>query len=128
MRILNLLFLTAAPLAAAVCYYPSGYSEASLEYQPCNQYTGASMCCGTNRNNPSGSSRDNGNGNTQDKCLKNGLCSNEWETTDDNGTTVENIEYFRDQCTSTNWQDDCLNICTQETVGPLLFLSLSFSS
>ncbi|RAO70580.1 uncharacterized protein BHQ10_006592 [Talaromyces amestolkiae] len=72
------------------------------------------MCCGTNRSNPSGGSRDNGF--TADTCLENGLCQNVWQTRDDNGTTVENVGYFRDQCTSTDWENGgCLNICTAET-------------
>ncbi|CRG89648.1 hypothetical protein PISL3812_06687 [Talaromyces islandicus] len=110
---LSLRLLVAAPLAAAVCYYPNGYSEPSTEYEPCNQYSGArSMCCGVNRSNPSGGSRENGS--TADTCLRNGLCENRWQDTYDNGTTFVNTAYFRDQCTSTNWEDDCLNICTEQ--------------
>lgn len=105
-----------ASLATAVCYYPNGYSEADQSYQPCVAYSGTtSMCCGTNRSNPSGGSRDNGD--TADICLENGLCENVWQTTDDNGTTVENVAYFRDQCTSTDWNNGgCLNMCTAQTV------------
>ena len=105
-------------LSLAVCYYPNGYSESDSAYQPCVAYSGTtSMCCGTNRSNPSGGSRNNGF--TADTCLENGLCQNVWQTTDDNGTTVENVGYFRDQCTSTNWENGgCLNICTAETVCP----------
>ncbi|OKL58595.1 hypothetical protein UA08_06286 [Talaromyces atroroseus] len=104
-----------APLAMAVCYYPNGYSESSAEYQPCYNDTGrTSMCCGFNRTNPSGGSRSDGA--TADICLPNGLCENDWTTTDDNGTTTMNTAYFRDQCTVSDWTDaGCLNVCTSQT-------------
>ncbi|KAH8690731.1 hypothetical protein BGW36DRAFT_364297 [Talaromyces proteolyticus] len=53
---------------------------------------------------------------TADKCLENGLCENDWKSTDENGTTVMNIGYFRDSCTTTDWKNGgCLNICTEQT-------------
>src|SRR5438876_11776247 len=66
------------PLAEPRCYRPDGKpvpSPGSREYMPCNQIAGTtSMCCGSNRTNPSGGLAENGG--TADIYLPNGLCQN----------------------------------------------------
>lgn len=111
------LFILLPSAAYGVCYYPNGESVSDPAYQPCVSYAGStSMCCATNRTNPSGGNLANGN--TVDICLENGLCEDDYSYTDDNGTTIKVTQYYRDFCTSTDWttNDACLNVCTAETV------------
>jgi hypothetical protein len=94
--------------AGAFCYRPDGGQE-SLEYQPCNQVVGtASMCCATNRTNPSGGNLDDGW--TVDNCLPNGLCQNESVL---NGQ--EAVTYWRVGCSVSSWEAPCLEgLCEAE--------------
>lgn len=112
----TLILLSLTNLATSVCYYPNGYSATSEVYKPCVSYSGTtSMCCATNRTNPSGGNLKDGF--TADECLENGICLNKAESTDQSGNTVKHTTYWRDQCTTTDWASGgCLNVCTQETV------------
>ncbi|KAF3394677.1 hypothetical protein F1880_005098 [Penicillium rolfsii] len=69
------------------------------------------MCCATNRTNPFGGADTNGW--TANKCLPNGLCLDGATTIGQHGEAVLRQQYWRDLCTSQNWDDGgCLSACT----------------
>jgi hypothetical protein len=105
------ILLTLISSVTATCYNADGDSVSDPIFQSC----GNSMCCGTNRTNPSGGNNDNGL--TADICLENGLCENKIHVTYGEDTTLVTL-YYRDYCTSSNWTDDggCLDVCTEQTV------------
>lgn len=102
--------------AATVCYDPNGDTKSDPIFQPCGNSGTTSMCCASNRSNPSGGNYANGL--TADVCLENGLCENKIFVTYDQGETTLVTLYYRDYCTSSNWKTGggCLNVCTEETV------------
>lgn len=92
--------------ASGVCYNIYGDVEKSLEYQPCGSGD-VTMCCGTNRTADTST-------NTQDICLKNGMCLNSMNY---------GHSYWRISCTSKNWNSgSCLSYCMDQKVrpGPIL--------
>ncbi|EED22200.1 hypothetical protein TSTA_094460 [Talaromyces stipitatus ATCC 10500] len=99
----------------AVCYRLNGDSVSDPIFQPCGNPGTTSMCCATNRTNPSGGNYDNGY--TADVCLENGICQNKIFVTYEDGDTTLVTLYYRDYCTSSNWTKDggCLNVCTEQT-------------
>lgn len=108
----TLLYILLASITSvtATCYDPNGDIESDPIFQPC----GNSMCCATNRTNPSGGNYANGY--TADICLENGLCENKIHVTYGDKTTLVTL-YYRDYCTSSNWTDGgCLDVCTEKTV------------
>ena len=112
--LLMLLLFTALAIAVVPCYLPDGFSETSLEYQPCdysNSY-GTRMCCATNRpGNPSGGNESLGN--TADTCIQNGLCMNQGV----HATGINWTVFWRESCTRNDWSaGGCLNACANDTV------------
>lgn len=109
-------YIISAPLVSSLCYTPGGKQQATLEYQACPYSNGvASMCCATNRTNPSGGNLSEAY--TADSCLSNGLCQNVGEKTDDQGNTTTLVTYWREMCTISNWSvGGCLSICTDSSV------------
>lgn len=93
------------------CHYANGSAlREPTDQAPCNLDGVRTICCATNRTNPSGGSLEDGA--TQDKCLPNGLCRNDFydpEADEDkrNGTT-----YWLDFCTNSDvTSTDCLDVC-----------------
>lgn len=76
---LHTLFSILRLTSAQTCYFPSGAPLPSTDWfyssmAPCNLPGLETICCATNRTNPSGA--DMALGNTRDECLPNGLCQN----------------------------------------------------
>jgi hypothetical protein len=88
---------------SATCYMPNGTAVLNDAFQPCNQTTQFSMCCGTNWTN----------GFIEvDVCLPNGLCLN--HNQDGSNTPL----YWRDTCTDPTWKSpNCIqNLCSTQVV------------
>ncbi|KAL4882156.1 hypothetical protein BJY04DRAFT_217478 [Aspergillus karnatakaensis] len=108
--ILALLFLPAT--LQAVCYLPNGIPDLDDVNQPCiTDSDEVSMCCATNRTNPSGGFLSDGR--VSDVCMQNGLCKNIARKRDKNDNVVVVTEYWRDLCTSSEWpEENCVNVCS----------------
>ncbi|KAF1998117.1 hypothetical protein P154DRAFT_536543 [Amniculicola lignicola CBS 123094] len=97
----------------ATCYRPDGEELTDDSYEPCKAIEGVgenatTICCGSNRDTPSGAKNDNGV--VADKCLPNGLCLNHFQ----DGNGVYKKEYSRGFCTESDWNSGkCLNMCTK---------------
>jgi hypothetical protein len=111
------------PWASCACYKPDG-TAADSEYVPC-QSSGVSMCCALDRSNPSGGLLSNGY--TVDICLENGLCRNNFETTNSNGQLTRGTTFWRESCSSSNWSE-CLNLCANEEVRRLMIPSVCWTT
>lgn len=106
-----ILIILFTPPVFSECYFPNGTLFTDPAYQPCPGFDGiASMCCAINRTNPFGGADTNGW--TANKCLPNGLCLDGFTTIDQHGETTLVQQYWRDLCTSQNWDDGgCLKAC-----------------
>ncbi|KAJ5610734.1 hypothetical protein N7510_007453 [Penicillium lagena] len=109
-------FLALLGLATATCYYPGGTVSSNSAVASC--LSGAtSMCCSLNRGNPFG-----GTGETDDRCLPNGLCQNAVSATT-NGQSVLEIEYWRGSCNNIDWPTEgCIKVCDGGSVSTLFLL------
>jgi hypothetical protein len=95
----------------ATCYHPNGTETTDNYHSPCSNDTSnplSSICCANKRPNPSGGLATMGD--TSDTCLPNGICMNQKKLNEnDRGT---NNGYFREECTSKDWQSgNCPNFC-----------------
>ena len=91
-------------LKSRYCYTRNGTPITDSAYQPCNNGTQHSACCGTNH---SGAGHT---GIADDTCETNGLCANfESFTGDNKGVKM----YWRQGCTDPTWQSEyCLgHVC-----------------
>jgi len=103
------------PQASCQCFNPDGSIAPNPPFIPCDQTKGSiGMCCAKNRSNPSGGSLSDGF--TEDICLFNGLCQNNFETTDSNGQLVPGTTFWRESCTSSNGSG-CLSVCSDDDDG-----------
>ncbi|KAF2471166.1 uncharacterized protein BDR25DRAFT_367896 [Lindgomyces ingoldianus] len=99
---------------SCMCYISNGSAvfnwDANSVYQPCSNDSSnvlSTICCATNRNNPSGGNIANGF--TADICLPSGLCQN--ILTDSGGNKI--YAYWRDYCTESDYKSSkCLDACT----------------
>ena len=111
--LISFAFLGHIPSALCVCYNPDG-SIAADTFVPCQQNGSViSMCCALDRPNPPGGLLSDGY--TQDICLSNGLCRNNFETTNSSGQLIPGTTFWRESCSSPDWSK-CLSICFDEQV------------
>ena len=100
----------------ADCRHPNGNIQTDAYHAPCSEKLGNplnTMCCATERPNPSGGF--SADGLSADLCLPNGLCLQSW-TPDENSTA--RFEYYREECTVEGWKNgSCLSVCLSNSVG-----------
>ncbi|KAH9866039.1 hypothetical protein J1614_008603, partial [Plenodomus biglobosus] len=106
-RLVLLRAISHAISVAGYCYTRNGSTITSRAYQPCNNTTSDSACCGTNHVD----ARDTGVAN--DVCKENGLCQN-FEGFD--GSNEGQRLWWRQGCTDPTWQRPyCLSDVCNDT-------------
>lgn len=110
----SICFLQLPSLLQASCFHPNGTQTTDLYHAPCSKNLDdplSTICCAIERPNPAGGF--DAAGSTNDVCLDNGLCMNEYRK-DATDKTVY-VAYYREECTEANWRSGkCLSVCVDE--------------
>jgi hypothetical protein len=110
----SICFLQLPSLLQASCFHPNGTQTTDLYHAPCSKNPSdplSTICCAIERPNPSGGL--SAAGSTNDVCLDNGLCMNQYRR--DAADKTVSVAYYREECTERDWKGGkCLSVCVDE--------------